>query len=123
MHGMKRTQRDTRPGSAPRPRLWLFATGFLLIVVVGFGVLVRLYQVHEQGWEWRLSPSAAPPKVHYNGRDYDRGGKQASPSTAIVRGRTPGDGVIFASRSAGTPVVIWVRADGTTYGYGLMGGP
>lgn len=66
------------------------------VVAVAAVCAVRTYRVHEAGWEWRLTPSAAPPKVHFAGRDYERGSLDgAHPPLSYVRqGTTPGGGVI-----------------------------
>ncbi len=85
-----------------------------------------MYRVHDAGWEWRLTPSAAPPKVHFAGRDYERGsldGVHLPPPSYSRQGTTPGGGVIYAPDSGFTHVVIIVRDGQRSFEYGLMGGP
>ncbi|MDX6366272.1 MAG: hypothetical protein QOK30_1348 [Nocardioidaceae bacterium] len=95
----------------------------LLVVCVGIP-LVRLYQVHDQGWEWRLTPSAAPPRLLFDGRSYLRGPHIIPvPSGDTSHGETPGGGMIFADNDPRTDTVIWVRAGRQTYDYELQGGP
>jgi hypothetical protein len=95
----------------------------LLVVCVGLP-LVRLYQVHDQGWEWRLTPSAAPPRLLFDGRSYLRGGPVAQmPTGEVGHGDTPGGGMLFADSDPRTDTVIFVKTDGQTYDYELQGGP
>lgn len=81
---------------------------------------------HGYGWEWTLTPSAAPPKIHFDGRDYNRGGEQSGevPSDAVLSGETPGGGQIFKRGSAtATSTILYVKDGEHLYLYGLMGGP
>ena len=95
------------------------------VVAVAAVCAVRTYRVHEAGWEWRLTSSAAPPKVHFAGRDYERGSLDgAHPPLSYVRqGTTPGGGVIYAPPGPYTHVVITVRDGRRSFEYALMGGP
>lgn len=112
-------------GTPVGPRRALLAGVFLAIV----GVVVvggRATEVHSYGWEWTLSPSAAPPKIHFEGRDYDRGGKPSGglPPDAVLKGETLGGGQIFTSGSAsGTSTLVYVKDGRAVHVYGLMGGP
>jgi len=108
-----------------RPAL---AAVILVILLRGVGAVlavIRVYGVHEQGWEWRWTPSEAPGKIHFGGRDYSRGDPGGSIGPDDVRaGLTPGGGVIYRPRdSRGTPVVIEVATEEEVFSYGLMGGP
>ena len=95
----------------------------LLVVCVAVP-LVRLYQVHDEGWEWRLTPSAAPPRLLFDGRSYLRGPHSIPvPSADTAHGETPGGGTIFADDDPRTDTVIWVRAGSRIYDYELQGGP
>jgi hypothetical protein len=94
------------------------------VCVVALGA--RATQVHGYGWEWTLSPSAAPPKIHFEGRDYDRGGKESGgvPPHAVLMGETLGGGQIFKTGSpSGTSTLLYVKDGRSVYVYGLMGGP
>lgn len=98
------------------------------LVIAGIFVTlagVQMHQVHDDGWEWRLWRSDAPPRVRYDDRDYSRGAQTSPPEdlTLSVKGRTPGGGEILDTDSPGTTTLIWVRDGGTTWIYGLLGGP
>jgi hypothetical protein len=97
----------------------------ITVLAVCLGVpLLRLYQVHDAGREWRLSPSAAPPRVLLDGRSYLRGRHVASiPPEESAHGRTPGGATIFADNDPRTDTVIFVRAGRLTFDYALQGGP
>jgi hypothetical protein len=112
-------------GSAGRRRHVLVLLGLVLgVAVVALGA--RLAEIHGYGWEWTLTPSAAPPKVHVDGRDYDRGAEQSGgvPSDAVLRDETPGGGQIFKpGRARGTSTIVYVKDGQRVYVYGLIGGP
>lgn len=98
----------------------------LLGSVGAFALGIRAAEVHRYGWEWTLSPSAAPPKVHFEGRDYDRGGRRSGelPGDAVRAGETLGGGQIFKTgRASGTSTLIYIEDGRSVYVYGLMGGP
>ena len=102
----------------------------LLVVAVVIAVVavcaIRVHRVHDAGWEWRLTPSAAPPKVHFAGRDYHRSSLGAPvPPSWSRQGSAPGGGVVYAPEDSRgrTHVVIFVRDGRQSYGYDLMGGP
>lgn len=98
----------------------------LVLGVAAVALGARLTENHGYGWEWTLTPSAAPPKIHFEGRDYDRGGEQsdAVPSRYVLEGKTPGGGEIYKSGlDEGTSTVILVKDGEHVYAYGLMGGP
>ncbi|MGZ4699557.1 MAG: hypothetical protein ACXVGT_18145 [Oryzihumus sp.] len=114
-----------RGSSRPRIGRVLLLAAAVVVAVAAVGA-VRMYRIHEAGWEWRLTPSAAPPKVHFAGRDYERGSEFARvPSTWTRQGTTPGGGTVYAPAggSGEVPVVVYVRDGRETVGYGLMGGP
>ncbi len=96
-------------------------------MLAGGGYVVdHLKHVHDVSWQYRWSPSAAPPLVEYQGRDYLRGDVQPALAEGVVLlGRTAGGGIIYGSsgphRYALT--VIDVVAAGRTVGYALSGGP
>jgi hypothetical protein len=102
---------------------WRRSAIALLVVCVGLP-LVRVYQVHDQGWEWRLTPSAAPPRLVFDGRSYLRGQHITRiPSGETAQGDTPGGGRIFADTDPRTDTVLFVRAGRHTFDYELQGGP
>lgn len=106
-------------------RLLLGLLGLVVAVAVVASV-IRVQQVHDYGWEWTLFPSAARPKIHFEGRDYDRGGEQSGvvPRGYVLEGETFGEGEIYKSGlDRGTSTVIYVKDGRHVYAYGLMGGP
>jgi hypothetical protein len=104
---------------------WAVGVPVVIAMVCLGALLLRLYQVHEQGWEWRLSPSAAPPRISFDGRDYLGSPAPAGvPARDVQQGRTPGGGVIFANRDLSlTQTVIWVKTASGSFVYSLQGGP
>lgn len=102
----------------------MFLSLVLGVAVVALGT--PLAENHRYGWEWTLTPTATPPKIHFDGRDYDRGGEQSGevPSDAVLSGETPGGGQIFKpGRATGTSTILYVEDGERLYLYGLMGGP
>ena len=101
----------------------------LLALVLGVAAVAlgaRLVENHGYGWEWTLSPSAAPPKIHFEGRDYDRGRERSDgiPRGYVLEGETPGGGEIYKSGTdEGTSTVVLVKDGEHVHAYGLMGGP
>jgi hypothetical protein len=112
-------------GESMQPPLdWVRRSVIALLVVCVAVPLVRLYQVHDEGWEWRLTPSAAPPRLLFGERSYLRYPHLTPiPSGDTAHGKTPGGGTIFADNDPRTDTVIWVRAGRQTYDYVLQGGP
>jgi hypothetical protein len=101
--------------------------GVLAVVVIVAGVVVvRLVQVHQETWEWRLTPSATPPKLHVLSRDYRREDRyQAPPAAATwLGGGTPGGALVLGETVRSLPpTVIWVKSHQAFEVYTLMGGP
>ena len=112
-------------GNAGRGRHVLVFLGLVVgVAVVALGA--RLSEVHSYGWEWTLTPSAAPPKIEFEGRAYDRGGEESGgvPRDSVLRGETLGGGQIFKSGGeTGTSTLVFVKDGPRVYVYGLMGGP
>jgi hypothetical protein len=74
----------------------------LMIVVIG----IRLVQVHDQTWEWRLGASAAPTKLQFGGRDYLRDASAPNPQllgAVKVGGRASGGGLVLVPSVAADP--------------------
>ncbi len=106
------------------PRVLVLLALVLGVAAVALGA--RLAENHGYGWEWTLTPLAAPPKIHFEGRDYDRGGEQSDgiPSGYVLEGETPGGGEIYKfGLDEGTSTVVFVKDGEHVYAYGLMGGP
>jgi hypothetical protein len=105
---------------------WAWAAGLLFVVMLVVGIAVQLTYVHAKTGEWTLSMSSAqaPTRIHFQGRDYDRGGRIHLPRSAVKSGTTAGGGVIYVRRGeVGTPLGVVVAADDRMWGYGLVGGP
>jgi hypothetical protein len=97
-----------------------------LVLVVGVLLAARLYQVHSYGWEWTVFPSDAPPKIVFEGRDYERGRERPGgvPAGYVRRGTTLGGGRIYQDAAdTGTSTVVYVGDGSHVYGYELIGGP
>jgi hypothetical protein len=100
-------------GSGPRRRLrWQTWAGRSFVVAcLLLPLWVTVDHVHDQGDEWRLSPSEAPPRVTLDGVDYTRTGK---PTTTRPQGTygdayTPGGGLIIRTwPTPAEPDELWV---------------
>ena len=102
--------------------LALVVTVLVLVAVMG-----QALYVHSETGRWAVSVSAAkaPSRVHFEGRDYDKGDRAALPSGAIEKGRTAGGGVIF-KRAEDADVLstgVYVSDGKRSWTYGLVGGP
>src|SRR5262249_19087545 len=97
---------------------------------VGIGAIgLRTVQVHAETGEWRLSPSATPPIIRVDGRDYERAGQAPEPPRGTIDvdvvGRTPGGALIYippGTPVGGVPTVLHVFDDPRTWAYRLGGG-
>ena len=99
--------------------------GLVVISALGY-VAVHLRHVHDESWEYRWTPSAAPPRITFEGRHYLRGDVERSmPAGEIPLGRTPGGGVIngAAGLHEYSLTVVEVVASGQITVYALSGGP
>jgi hypothetical protein len=95
-----------------------------LALAVLAALAVRVVYVHDKTWEYRLFPSATPPKVGYLDRDYTRGNDLTRVEAGLVRsGQTMGGGIIYAPTGTRTATVIDVVDGHRVVKYGLMGGP
>jgi len=98
-----------------------------VVVVVLFVILmsIDIAAVHSESGEWRLWPTAAPPKVVFRGHDYgDRRLVAHRDPAATHVGTTAGGGGISATTTSKTaaPGVIWIRDGTATYEYSLVSG-
>lgn len=104
-----------------RTNLGLAGVGVLGLVALG----VRLDRVHQDTWQWRLSPSQNPPKIRVFQRDYRRSDASSRVlPRAKALGHAPGGGQLWGMTPAPyVPTAVWIRTrDGDTT-YVLMGGP
>lgn len=103
------------------------ATAFVLLLLLGVITAGwRIAQVHGETWEWRLSPSAAPPRVGFDGRHYirtDVGGVSAQGMQQA--GQTSGGAPIYVGpQTPGcVPTGIVVLDNSRAWQYSLSGGP
>jgi hypothetical protein len=105
---------------------WLGTTLAVAILGVRLWAGAHVYHVHDESWQWRWTPSATPPKLRFEGRDYKRGGTyEHLKAGEIVVGRTAGGGIIYdlpgPNRYAST--LLQVRDGRRLVSYELMGGP
>ena len=103
-----------------------------ILLPIGIGAFGhRGEQVHSATGEWRLSPSATPPKLHVDGRDYSRSGNAPEVPKGTIDviglGSTDGGGFMYlppmARHNGPVPTVFHVY-DGetkTTWAYKLVG--
>ena len=95
-----------------------------LAVAVAAALAARVVYVHDKTWEYRVFPSATPPKVGYDDRDYTRGRSLPRIVVGLVRsGETMGGGVIYVPTGSGTATVVVVVDGHHVVEYSLMGGP
>jgi hypothetical protein len=100
----------------------LAAIAVLLAGLVG----VRLVRIHDETWEWTLTPSAASPKIEFADRSYLWGSVVPSaPQEATAVGRTAGGGVILSDHwpAPYVPTGVWVVDGPRVIQYSLSGGP
>jgi hypothetical protein len=112
--------------TAARARVWVAALAAAIVVLLAGLVGVRLVHVHDETWEWTLSPSAASPKIEFADRSYLRDSVVPSaPQDATDVGRTAGGGVILSDHwpAANVPTVVWVKDGPRVVHYSLSGGP
>lgn len=115
----------------PKRRVaWVASAAAVGLAVVLTLVGLRLWQVHEQTWDWTLWPKEVPSKVQYAERDFHCGQNPAPRERSLegleVRGKTAGGADIYAAEPvAGSTVVTFIAiktADGV-FTCGLSGGP
>ncbi len=123
-HGAKPTAHRQRRRGA------VILVSILALIVVALGG--RVFQVHDQTRDWRLTPAAAPSLLKFSGHDYLRGGTMDQQQAALrgpitADGQTAGGGKIFiATHAVGRPFAptsLIVSTDGSEYRYTMVGGP
>jgi hypothetical protein len=104
-------------------RFAVAVAGVALVAVV----VAQIIDVHSETGRWGITVSAArvPSRLHFEGRDYDKGDQLKLPSDAVQRGHTAGGGTIFkpSGDQDYLSVVIYVSDGKRAWGYGLVGGP
>ena len=109
-----------------KARRWMRVIGLLVVAVLLLGVAGQLTYVHSKTGQWGMSldDAKAPGRIHFQGRDFDRGGPIRLPKDAVRSGKTAGGGVIYLRKGVvGTPTAVIVTAGDHVWGYGLVGGP
>ncbi len=113
-------------GSRRRAKGWVYGL-CPLVLVGGLGYVgVHLRHVHDVSWEYRWSPTAAPPRISFEGRHYLRAGTEPSlPAGEVPLGKTVGGGVIYGPPGPHEYALIGVEvlANGKVTAYSLSGGP
>jgi hypothetical protein len=105
-----------------RPRAARWAIRVLAVCTTLLAL--RAWHVHDETWDWRLSPAAAPTKVQFLDRDYSRGSDATAVEPGFVRrGETDGGGTIYTTPGPLTPTVLDVVDGDRVVTYELMGGP
>jgi hypothetical protein len=123
LRGMTTVVRLRGSSRARRIAVWL-AVALVALVALLAALAARVIYVHDKTWEYRLFPSATPPKVGYHDRDYSRGSDLPRVEAGLVRsGETMGGGVIYAPTGSRTATVIDVVDGQHVVEYSLMGGP
>lgn len=94
----------------------------VVITVAAVGVVVS--RNHRTYAEWALFPSATPPRLPVNGRDYDREEPVASvPAGSVVLDHTPAGVTVLGPPGPFPPTVIEVRTKAGLTSYSLSGSP
>ncbi len=99
------------PGRTSRTVVaWLARVVVVACLVVPAGM--ALDRVHDEGGEWRLWPSEAPPELTRDGTSYVReGGPVPKPSSVTGSDYTPGGGLVmvtFPPVDSAPPAELWV---------------
>ena len=69
-------------------------------------------------------PSATPERLHFAGRDYDRGSRVDDRGGLVKHGTTSGGGTIYTVAVDAVPgVILYVRDGDQLWQYALVGGP
>ncbi len=98
----------------------------MLLVMVVSAAVWRVAQVHGETTEWRLWPSAAPPRVGFDGRRYIRANLGPVSIEGMQQaGQTSGGAPIYVGPPspgyARTGIVV--LDNGQAWQYSLSGGP
>ena len=98
----------------------LLVAAVVLVIAAG----AQAIRIHAQDGRWALVPSTTPERLHFAGRDYDRGRRVAQRDGLMKDGKTSGGGTIYTvAADKGTDVVIYVRDGDELWEYSLVGGP
>lgn len=92
------------------------ATVLLAVAVVGFQCLVNRYRYGE----FRIVPSAAPPKIRFAHETFRLEGRESRVAAAVKRGTILGGGSIYATSV--DSATIWLTHGRVTYVYAELGG-
>lgn len=105
-------------------RRWAAGFAALAVVLGGVVVAVLVTQVHQHFGEWRLRPSATPPKLPFAGREYRRATTvPAIPPGEVRLEHTAGGELYGPPDRDDDPTLLELRTpDGVTQ-YALVGGP
>ena len=108
-------------------RVQSFAAAALFLCVFLTGA--RMSQVHDQTWDWRLAPAAAPTRLVVNGHAYLRSGRADAASDAseptTPGGVTAGGGLILLpmiTRPGSSLTSLTVQDGNGLWTYSMLGG-
>lgn len=102
----------------------------VVVLLVAIAVVAYVLWVHERTGSWTLDPTESPlDSIVFEGRVFDDRISEPLPDGAISCGPRTDQGVpieVFVSEFDSCSlqqVEIYVRAEGGTWSYGLVGGP
>lgn len=104
---------------------WRVVIGLLAVVLVSAAVVAgRVVWVRYAYGEWSLSPSASPPRLMYDGREYRRADPVAAVDAGdIVVDHVAGGKVYGPPHPPASPTVLELVAQDGVVRYSLVGGP
>ena len=102
-------------------RRWAAGLAALAVVLVGVVVAVLVTQVHQHFGEWRLRPSASPPKLLFGGREYRRATTVPGVPPGEVRLQPMAGGELYGPSDH--PTVVELKTPDRVTRYALVGGP
>ena len=98
----------------------VLVVALVLLVAVG----AQAIRIHAKDGGWALVPSATPERLHFVGRDYDKGAPVDERGGLVGHGTTSGGGTIYTVAGDAVPgVILYVRDGDQLWQYSLVGGP
>jgi hypothetical protein len=104
---------------------WRLAAGVVAVVLVVAAVVAgRMVWVRYAYGEWSLSPSASPPRLMYDGREYRRADPVAEVDPGdILVDHVAGGQLYGPAHAVADPTVLELVTDDGVVRYSLVGGP
>jgi len=91
----------------------------LLLTAVG----AQAIRIHAKDGRCALVPSATPERLHFGGRDYDRGRRVDERGGLVEHGTASGGTIYTVAGDAVPAVILYVRDGDQLWQYSLVGGP